>query len=175
MRIKTRDIVMIAMYIALYLVLEKVSAMIPILEMANGGKVSLSALVLIIAGYHLKPKKGLLVVILSLVGRFILIKPPYFLNIFQFLADYVIPFSFYAFVSLIPDVKLNKISLPIGVIVADILRLASHTIGGVIFWGYTLKGNIWLASFLYNLPYMVVTCIISFTVVDCQHFFGPLS
>lgn len=105
MRIKTRDIVMIAMYVALYLVLEKVSAMIPILEMANGGKVSLSALVLIIA-------------------------------------DYVIPFSFYAFVSLIPDVKLNKISLPIGVIVADILRLASHTIEGVIFWGYTLKGNI---------------------------------
>ncbi|NLW15777.1 MAG: hypothetical protein GX038_05955, partial [Erysipelothrix sp.] len=69
---KTRDLTLMAVYIALYVVLEWATGFIPILSMPQGGKVGISAIPLILASYQLGVRKGLVVIVASLFARFAL-------------------------------------------------------------------------------------------------------
>lgn len=163
---RTKDLVLMAMYIALYIALEYMMGFIPLLSMPNGGKIGISAIPLILASYHLGFGKGLIVIIASLLGRFALIKPPYFVSWLQIFIDYFAAYGFYALSGLMKDIKLRNIKLPISVVLANILRYFAHSLAGVMFFpsGDNLKA-IWFGSLAYNLPYMFVTLVVTVLVV----------
>ncbi len=155
-----------SMYIALYIVLELMMGRFPIFQGGAGGKISFSVIPLILAAYHLGYKKALLVAVGSLFARFILIKPPYFVSFLQVFIDYFVAYGAYAFTGVFKDIKLNKLSLPVGVIITNIIRYLAHSLAGVLFFpsGESMSAIVW-GSLGYNLPYMTGTLIVSFLVV----------
>ena len=56
---KIKDLVYMAVYIALALVLDYISQLIPFLQMPQGGCINLAVIPVIISSYHLGWKKGL--------------------------------------------------------------------------------------------------------------------
>lgn len=163
---KTKDLVLMAMYIALYIVLEKMMAIVPLFSMPNGGKLGLSVLALVLASYHLGLKKGMLVIIASLLARFVLIKPPYFISFPQLFLDYFFAYGVYGLACLFKDRELFGLELPIGVIITNILRYLFHSIAGVLYYpsGDNMSAII-KGSLLYNLPYMAATLALTFVLV----------
>lgn len=161
---KTKDLVLIAMYVALYAVLEYVSRFIGILQMPQGGSVSLSVIPLILASYHLGLGKSLIVAVLSFIVKF-MIKAPVIIHPIQFLTDYIVAFGAYSLSSLIPSPKVGKIELPLGVIVANFVRFMSHNISGWVFFSEYYPGNVFKGVMVYNATYMIPTTILSFIIV----------
>lgn len=165
---KTREITFMSLYIALYFALEYLAVTMPFLffPSVQGGKVSISVIPLIIASYHLGFTKSLIVIFSGLMLRFTLIKPPYIIGVLQSFTDYFFAYGVYALSGKIKDLKIGSLSLAIGAIVTNVLRYLSHSLSGVLFFpngdnpAAIIKG-----SLLYNIPYMLVTLIISFIVV----------
>lgn len=163
---KTKDLTLMAMFIALYIVLEQITLMVPIFSMPQGGKLALSAIALVLASYKLGFVKGLIVAITSLLLRFVLIKPPYFISFPQLFLDYFLAYSFYSMSVLFKDIKINNQSIPMGVLATNILRYLAHSVAGVMFFPSSgTPMQILYASFAYNFPYMFATAITSFIVV----------
>ena len=163
---KTRDLTLMAMYLALYVVLAKYSELfIPFLRMPSGGSIELSTIVILIASYQLGVKKALIV---ALGGVFLEYtiggKAFYGYNGLQIFLDYILAFGIYAFASVLP-VRNNRI--PVGVIFTSIIRFLAHTTSGVLYFPIESDsiGAIWYASASYNLPYMLVNMILGFMVV----------
>lgn len=163
---KTKDLVYMSMYIALYVVLELLMGRFPIFEGLQGGKIGISAIPLILASYQLGFKKALVVVVGSLLARFILIKPPYFVSVLQVFIDYFVAYGVYALAGSFKDIKVNKLSLPVGVIVANVLRYLAHSLAGILFFpsGDNMSAII-TGSLAYNFPYMAGTLVVTFIVV----------
>ncbi|NLW15463.1 MAG: hypothetical protein GX038_04315, partial [Erysipelothrix sp.] len=135
-------------------------------SMPQGGKVGISAIPLILASYQLGVRKGLVVIVASLFARFALIKPPYFVSMLQLFVDYFLAYGVYALSGLVKDMKLNKLSLPIGVLFTNLLRYLAHSVAGILFFpsGENMTAII-IGSLSYNLPYMAVTAVVCFIVV----------
>ena len=161
---KTKDLVLMALYIALFAVLEKVTMTFPLFKMASGGRLSLSIIPLMIASYHLGVGKASVVALIS-VGLKLVMKAPYVVHPVQFLFDYPIAYMVYALAVKFKDVKAKEMSLPIGVLVANILRFMSHNIAGWVFFADGYPGNVFWGVMGYNATYMIPTLIISFVVV----------
>ncbi|AZK44163.1 thiamine transporter [Erysipelothrix rhusiopathiae] len=161
---KTKDLVTISMYAALFSVLEYITVTFDVLKLPQGGSISLSIIVLIIASYQLGFKKSLCVAILSFVVKF-MIKTPMVVHWIQFLFDYIFAYSAYSIAGLIPNLKVHDLSLPFGVIVSNILRFIIHTISGLLFYAEFYRGNVLLGVVSYNATYMVPTTIISFAFI----------
>lgn len=158
---KTRDVVHIAMYVGLFAVLEWLSNVVPLLQMPQGGSISLSAIALLMASYHLGFRKGLITALVSFVVMFIL-KPPYILNVVQFACDYIFAYAAYALACKIPDISY----LPLGVIVTNFIRFMFHNIAGWAFFSEYYPGKVLWGVAGYNATYMMPTAIISFIVVS---------
>ena len=161
---KTKDLVLMAMYVALFAVLEYFSSMVKIVVMPNGGSVTFSAVALILASYHLGYKKALGVVFLGLMVKFML-KAPWFIHPVQFLLDYPLAYAPYALVSLIPSIKVGKLMLPIGTVVADLIRFLIHNLAGWIFYFEGYAGNVFWGVSAYNGTYMIPMLIINLLIV----------
>ena len=167
MRFKTQDLTIIAMYIAMYAVLAKLSEIvIPFLKMPYGGSVELSIIVLLIASYQLGAIKALIIVALGLVLEYTILGGKFYaVHPFQVVLDYILGFGIYAFACFVPSYKFKKLDLmlPFGVIVVGILRLAFSTYSGVLFFpGSGNMAQIWWGSFVYNMTYNIPNIIISF-------------
>lgn len=162
---RTRDVVHVGMYVALFTALEVLSNYIPF-KMPQGGSVSLGAVALVMASYHLGLKKS---IITTVVAFFIMMILPgnqiYFLNVIQFLCDYLFAYGAYAFACTIKDVKLNTISLPIGILITSFVRFMFHNIAGWSFFSEYYPGNVLFGVMVYNAYYMVPTTILTFVVV----------
>lgn len=145
MNSKVKDLVFMAMYAALFAVLDVFSnEFIPFLQMPKGGSIGVSTVVLLVCSYHLGWKKA------------VLSGPMYMTNLFGFVLDYLFAFSIYGIASLFP----NFGYFYTGVIITNFLRFVSHTIGGVLVWETPLWGSI-----TYNAPYMIATCIVGMILV----------
>lgn len=151
------DIARMAMYIALFVVMDFVSS--KFIHMANGGSLGLGGVVLLLASFDLGYKKGILVTILGVVVSF-LYSQPYFVRIDQFLIEYFVAFAFYGLGSLLSFTRPNAqgqysiIGLGIGALLANILRFITHVLAGMIYW----ETGFW-ASMSYNSAYMIPTAI----------------
>ncbi|CAM2873894.1 energy-coupled thiamine transporter ThiT [Erysipelothrix tonsillarum] len=161
---KTKDLVLIAMYSAVFGVLEYITVTFDILRLPQGGSVSLSVVAIILASYHLGFKKSLMVAFLSFLLKF-MIKTPTVLHWFQFICDYIFAYSAYALAGLVPDLSVYDLKLPVGVVVSNGLRFIMHMISGLVFYSEFYKGNVFWGIFAYNAAYMIPTTIISFALV----------
>lgn len=171
MELKTRDLVLIAFYIALTVVLDYVNSIFPIIQMPNGGSLELALVAIILASYHLGWKQGVMVALLSWLIAFLLGMHTYFLNIPQYLFDYIIPIGIMGFASAMPKVfKNDKANCVFSVLVVMVIKYLSHVASGALFYAvyYELvNGSIagWMFSFGYNATYCVPTAICAMILV----------
>ena len=155
MKIKTRELIYMAFYIALFMVLDVFFNSLPLFQMPNGGSLGISTIALLMASYHLGWKYGVLVSVLSVMAMFIT-GPMYTPDLFGFLLDYLIAFGVYGLASLFPSYKLFYS----GVLITSLIRFASSTVSGVLVWKVT-----WWGSIVYQSAYMIPTIILGVILI----------
>lgn len=156
---KTKDLVLMAFYMALFIVLDLIVNAIPFLQMPNGGSWGLSTVPLLLASYHLGWKKGTVVCILAVFLMFVT-GPMYTPDLLGFALDYLLAFGVYGLAGLFPNIKYFYS----GVFVTNTLRFILHTIAGVVVWGVDLWGSI-----VYQAYYMIPTLVLGMILVPILH------
>ncbi|HAM63686.1 MAG TPA: hypothetical protein DCP62_08635 [Erysipelotrichaceae bacterium] len=152
-------LVQIALYAALFIVLDFISSLIPFLQMPQGGSIGISVIVLIVASYHLGWKQGWIVVAVALV-LMPMTSVIYSVNLLDYILEYVVAFGVYGLSSWFPTFNVRKIPIHTGIYVSNFLRFLIHWFAGVYFWGLN-----WEGSLAYNAPYMVATTLVCALVV----------
>lgn len=161
---KTRDLVLMAMYTAMFVVLEYISAVVPILQMPQGGSVSLSGIAIMMAAYFLGFKKGLVVAVVGVVVT-AMFDPITVYHWSQVFIDYPLAFGGYAFCALVPNLKVKNLTLPMGVLLGNAIRFMAHNLSGWIFFAEWYPGDVLWGVVLYNATYMIPTTIVGFIVM----------
>ena len=156
---KTKDLVFMAMYLALFMVFDYVASIVPILKMPNGGSLGLGVVPLLIASYHLGYQKGILVGVLSVVIQDIL-GPLYYIDFFSLFLEYVVAFGIYGTACLFPNFKFGNLTVFSGILITNVIRFLCHWFAGVYYWGLNISG-----SFIYNFGYMAATTALCLVVV----------
>lgn len=149
------DLVLMAFYLALFVVLDFLANSLPFFRMPQGGTLGLGSVALLMASYQLGWKKGLWVAVLSVPMQFVT-GMMYILGPTQFVLDYLIPFSVYGIACLFP----NWGYFYSGVLVTNLIRFISSTLSGVLFYEVTWEGSI-----IYQAFYMVPTTIVGLILV----------
>lgn len=153
---KTKDLVYMAFYAALFMVLDfATNNFLPFLKMPNGGSIGVATVALLVCSYHLGWAKATLAGLISVAIQFVT-GPMYVANLLGFAMDYLIAFSVYGLASLFPNHKYFYS----GVLITNFIRFLSHTIGGVLVW----ETELW-ASITYNAPYMIATTVVGMILV----------
>ena len=147
--LSVKDLVLMAFYVALFMVLDTFINTLGIFQMPQGGSLGVSTLALLMASYHLGWKKGLVVSIVSVFAQFVT-GPKYTPKLLCFLLDYLFAFSVYGLASLFP----NFGYFYTGVLATNFVRFVCSTISGTIVWGVDLWGSIG-----YQATYMIPTLI----------------
>ena len=130
MKWTTKDLVYMALYAALFIVLDVAVNTLGILQMPNGGSLGVSVIPLLMASYHLGWQKGTVVSVLSILLQYVT-GPMYTPDLLGFLLDYFIAFSVYGLASLFPNYKWFYS----GVLITNLIRLLSSTLSGTWVWG----------------------------------------
>lgn len=154
-RNQTRELVLMAFYIALFMALDYITNMVPFLQMPNGGSLGVSTIALLMASYHLGWKKGLAVSVLSVAAQFIT-GPMYTPDIVGFALDYLLAFSIYGLASLFPNIGYFYT----GVFITNAWRFLCSAISGVVVWGVDPWGSI-----VYQASYMIPTLILGMILI----------
>ena len=139
-----------ALYAALFIVLDVAVNTLGILQMPNGGSLGVSVIPLLMASYHLGWQKGTVVAVLSILLQYVT-GPMYTPDLVGFLLDYFFAFSVYGLASLFPNYKWFYS----GVLVTNLVRLICSTLSGILVW----ETAPW-ASLVYNATYMIPTAIL---------------
>ncbi len=155
-RLTTRDLVLIAMYAALFLAVELIQNQFNLFKMPNGGSLSVSSIFLLLASYHLGLKNGVIVSLISVVLQFISGEMYLATGVFGFFLDYVLAYGIYGVAALFPNIKLFYS----GVLITNLIRLSASTLSGVIFYATT-----WWGSLVYNSTYMIPTMLVGLILV----------
>ena len=150
MKWTTKDLVYMALYAALFIVLDVAVNTLGILQMPNGGSLGVSVIPLLMASYHLGWQKGTVVAVLSILLQYVTC-PMYTPDLIGFLLDYFFAFSVYGLASLFPNYKWFYS----GVLITNLVRLISSTLSGILVW----ETAPW-ASLVYNATYMIPTTIL---------------
>ena len=161
---KTKDLVFMAMYVAMFAVLEYLGRTLAILQMPMGGSLSLSAIPLIMASYHFGFKRSLIVVLMSLIIKFMM-KAPTIYHPVQFLMDYFVAYGAYSLAVLVKDIQVKNVSLPMGVLLANFVRFMAHNVAGWVFFAEFYPGNVFWGVVVYNTPYMLATALVSMVFI----------
>lgn len=166
-KLTTLDLVYMAFYISLSVVLNYLNEFFPIIKMPNGGSVEYALVALIIASYHLGWRKGVAVALLSYLLECMFGFHNYFLNPMQVLFDYVLPIVLMGLTSLVPKpFKRTEINVMFGIILIMILKYLSHVTSGALFYA-SLSGIPngswagWVFSFGYNATYCIPTAVLA--------------
>lgn len=161
MRMATKDLVKMAIYLSLFAVLDLASNSFRLFAMPQGGSLGLGVIALLVASYDIGFKKGLMVGLMSVIMQYITLRPPTFIGFGQFLLDYILAFGIYGLACLFPSLYKDK-AYPImpGILITNVLRLFFHTLGGVLYWQTP-----WKASFTYNASYMIPTLLLCLVLV----------
>lgn len=154
-KMTTKTMTLMAIYCALFVILDRISDSLNLFQMASGGKLNFGPIALLMCSYHLGWKNGLLVGITSVFLQ-LAIGSVKFYGLWSFLLDYLIAYAVYGMASLFPNWKYFYS----GVLITSILRLLSSTLSGTLLWETPLWG-----SFLYNASYMIPTTICAVIVV----------
>lgn len=157
----TRELVMLALYAALFIAFEVVQNQFGLFAMPQGGSMSISAVVLLLASYHLGYKKGVMLALISVILQFITGRMFFGTGIgIGFILDYVVGYGVYGLASLFPNFKY----LYTGVIMTNLTRYLASTLSGMLFYGANLTG-----SLAYNATYMIPTTLAAIVLVPLIH------
>lgn len=166
---RTRTIVFVGLYVALAVVLQYVSNLIPFLQMPNGGNIDLGVIPIFMASYQFGFKTGVFTGLMCWLINLVLgISGSWFVSVPQYLFDYILPVSLLGLASLFPKIgKINNIYT--GITITMILKYLSHVLSGVYWWfpETTYAGSLesWLFSLNYNLFYNLATLVVALIVV----------
>ena len=144
-----------AMYCALFVVLDRVSDVLNLFKMANGGKLNFGPIALLICSYHLGWKKGTMVAATSVFLQLVIGSVSWY-GIASFLLDYLIAYAAYGLASLFP----NRSYFYSGILITSVIRLLSSTLAGTFLW----ETPFW-ASLAYNASYMIPTTLCAIILV----------
>ena len=150
-----RTIVYVAMYAALFVLFDRISDMLNIFKMANGGKLNLGPIVLLLSSYHLGCKNSLSVCLVSVILQFIVGSVTWY-GFVSFLLDYLLGYCCYGLASIFKNYK----AFYTGVLLTSIFRLLLSTISGTV----AFMTPLW-ASFVYNFSYILPTTICAMIMV----------
>lgn len=163
------DLVFMAFYVALSLVLNYLNKLFPIIQMPNGGSLEYAVIACFVASYHLGWQKGVVVSLLSWLLGVMFGMHNYMVSLPQTLLDYVIPYGLLGLAALFPRIKMGNFTLSniyTGITGCMILKYVSHVLSGVYFWfpEGEAAGSVaaWIYSaWTYNLGYNLVTLIVA--------------
>lgn len=156
----TRQLVKMAMYLTLFMILDFIANRIGIFQMPQGGSLGLGVVPLLIASYDLGVSKGVAVSLLSIVLMY-LTGDVWFVSFGQFLLDYIIAFGVYGLASAFPSFnKEGAYPLMTGIIITNVVRGFSSYLAGVWYFQVTPFG-----SMIYQVSYMVPTLLLTLVVV----------
>ena len=173
---KTRNevlnLVYMAFYVALSLVLTYLNELFPIIQMPNGGSLEYAVIACFVASYHLGWVRGVIVSLLSwVIGTFFGLHY-FFVGPMLIALDYVIPYGLLGLASLFPRIKLGNFTISniyTGIVGCMFLKYASHVLAGVYFWfpAGEAAGSLgaWIYSaWTYNLAYNLLTLAVALII-----------
>lgn len=149
---KTRDLVYMALYAAMFVVLDLVT----IWRMPQGGSINLSSIALLLASYHLGWKKGAICGLVANGLLYVTGSMNFYGSIISLFFDYLFAYTAYGFASLFPNVKYFYS----GIVITSLIRLACSTFSGCVAW----ETPLW-ASLGYNAEYIIPVMVIDLIVV----------
>lgn len=152
--INTKTMAYMAIFAALQIVLEYLTQFTP--QMPQGGNVAFSLVALMLCSYLMGPIYGL-VVSLVCVGLHFVLGLATFYGALSVIFDYLLPMAIVGVVGIIPLIKVNKVEIPIGIIIVMVLKTISHLIAGWYAFATPLPANL-----SYNLPYNIATMVACF-------------
>ena len=158
---KNKRLVFISIYCALALVLDYVKTFIPFLNMPSGGSINIALIPIVVCSFKLGIIDGVAAGFLWWLLSSILGLNPYYLNLTQYILDYIIP-SVIVGISSIFYRKKNILEIESGIFLMMIIRTLSVIISGAIFWpGDAASKSVeaFTVSVIYNLPYSIATLI----------------
>jgi len=166
---KTRLYTELALVLALAVVLDMLSKMLPIPRMPYGGSISLRALPILIIAFKHGGKIGMFAG--AIYGLIDCMLQPIIVHPMQFFLDYPVAFAGLGLAGLFRrqnrlgtrHLDRSHLCLVCGVFLGYSVRFLGHFMSGFIFFGhYAPEGQpIWLYSFLYNISYLVPESIIA--------------
>jgi len=156
----TKRIAEMAVLIAVAVVFEAISALIPFFHMPQGGAISLGMLPIFFIAFRYGLKEGL--VAGFIFGIFNYLITPYFYHWAQVLIDYGVAFTVLGVAGIFKDGLTNNKHFVYGVLLAGFLRYLAHSFSGMIFFGqYAGPEGAFIYSFIfYNLPYMLISTLL---------------
>ncbi len=165
---KTKDLTFTAIVIALAVVLNVLSMVIPVFRMSQGGSVVLlSTLLLTLVSIKYGTKIGLTTGFIY--GLFNFMLAPYFVHPMQLLLDYFFAFMAFGLGGLfVRNGKLTFTKIAFAYFVCSMLRFAASFTAGVIFYGEFApvgQGPI-IFSFFYNITYIIPEYIINMLILS---------
>lgn len=160
---RTRRIVIISVLSCLSVVFDIVKEFIPFINMPGGGSINISLIPVVVCCFTLGTKDGMVCSILSYLISTILGLNNYFLNIFQYLFDYIIPTVCVGLCAVFYKNRKFK-EMELGIIISMLLRFFSIVISGAFFWldSTVIAGSkeAFIASSIINFPYSLGTLIV---------------
>ena len=148
---KTRELAYIAVYAAMFVVLDRVQ----IYRLPNGGSINLSTIALLLASYHLGWKAGLVAGLTANLLLFVTGSLHYY-GLVSLFFDYLIPYTILGGSSFFK----NYGYFYSGILITGLIRLASSTFSGIVVW----DTEFW-ASLGYNATYIIPVIIIDLLAV----------
>ena len=106
-KIETKTLTMIAIYCAVFVILDRVSDTLNLFRMASGGKLNFGPLALLVCSYHLGWVKGTMVSVTSVFLQLVIGSVSWY-GFASFLLDYLIAFAVLGAVSLISKPMKNS-------------------------------------------------------------------
>ena len=154
-KLNTRDLVYIAMYAAIFVVLDRLTDTVNLFKMPNGGKMNLATVALLLSSYHLGWQKGLITggvccVLMLATGSIS------FYGIVSLLLDYLLAYMGYGMAGYFKNYGVFYS----GILITSLFRLLCSTLSGTLVWETPLWG-----SFTYNLSYLLPTFILDIIAV----------
>jgi len=169
MKLTTKNLVYLAMYIALAIILDLIKEMVPIFEMPMGGSVNIAAIPIVLCSFHLGCLRGSLAglcwyLISSLLG---LNYPP--VSFMECLLDYLLPSIILGCASFLWWQKKDIWRMQFGILIVNIIRMISIIIAGAYYWfpesSSAGSAAAWLNSLSYNSPYLLATTLLLMVIV----------
>ncbi|MCU0104829.1 energy-coupled thiamine transporter ThiT [Acholeplasma vituli] len=150
-----------AILVALAVVLEIISKMIPVLQMPQGGSASLAMFPIFILSYRHGLKWGLLAGFAFGIVNFFIDGYAFFWGSFVF--DYTLGFAAIGLAGFFSKkaLKLDLSAVIFGVLLGGFTRFVIHTLSGIFFFAeYAGDENVIIYSIVYNGTYMLASTIL---------------